>query len=97
MATTVTTLQDVIDQLKILTKVVLSSKTALSIEEAAAYTGLAVSYLYKLTSTQEVPHYKPRGKMIYFNRDELDQWLLQNRVKPLAEIDKAAVSHLVRA
>ena len=77
----VITLSDVIDQLEILTKAVLSSKSVLSIDEASAYTRLTVSYLYKLTSTQEIPHYKPRGKMLYFNRDELDQWLLQNRVK----------------
>ena len=23
-------------------------------------------------------HYKPRGKMVYFAKEELDEWLLQN-------------------
>lgn len=95
--TSVTTLSAINDRLDLLTRAVLSTKTVLSIEEAAAYSNLTVSYLYKLTSAQEIPHYKPRGKMIYFNRDELDHWLLQNRVKPLSEIDKAASNHLVRA
>ena len=34
--------------------------------------------LYKLTSGKEIPHYKPRGKMIYFAKEDLDEWLLQN-------------------
>ena len=36
------------------------------------------SMLYKLTSGKEIPHYKPRGKMIYFAKEDLDEWLLQN-------------------
>lgn len=87
-----TTLQEISNRLDLLTAAVLTNKTALNIEEAAAFTGLAISYLYKLTSTQEIPHYKPRGKMLYFNRDELESWLLQRRVKTTDEIEKSAIS-----
>jgi len=89
-----TTLQDIATRLDTLTAAVLSNKTVLTIDEAAAYTGLSVSSIYKLTSTQEIPHYKPRGKMLYFNRAELDSWLLQRRVKTAAEIDATAADHL---
>ena len=68
------TLQDISKRLDILTSAVLSNKNALTIEEAAAFTGLTVSTVYKLTSTQEIPHYKPRGKMLYFNRAELEEY-----------------------
>lgn len=95
--TSVTTLSTINDRLDLLTKEVLSSKTSMTAEEAAAYLGLKVSYLYKLTSTQEIPHYKPRGKMLYFKRDELDSWSLQNRIKTTEEISKEAANHLVRA
>lgn len=95
MATT-TTLQDVIDKLNILTTAVLSNKTTLTIEEAAAYTGLTISYLYKLTSAQEIPHYKPRGKFLYFDRAELDQWLRKGRVNSLSHIDDMAAAHVYR-
>ena len=37
-----------------------------------------VEQVYKLTSGKEIPHYKPRGKMIYFAKEDLDEWLLQN-------------------
>lgn len=88
------TLQDIVVLLEILIQATLSNKTVLTIEEAAAYTGLSVSSIYKLTSTQEIPHYKPRGKMLYFNRAELDGWLLQRRVKTTDEISAAAADHV---
>lgn len=91
------TLQDVAARLDTLTAAVLSNKTVLTIDEASAYTGLSVSSIYKLTSTQEIPHYKPRGKMLYFDRAELDSWLLQRRVKTTTEIDTAAADHVASA
>lgn len=90
----ITTLQDIAARLDTLTAAVLSNKTVLTIDEAAAYTGLSVSSIYKLTSTQEIPHYKPRGKMLYFDRAELDTWLLQRRVKTTDEINAAAADHV---
>lgn len=42
------------------------------------YIGVSESLLYKLTANKEIPHYKPRGKMLYFAKEELDEWLLQN-------------------
>jgi excisionase family DNA binding protein len=95
MTTPIVTLQNVLDHLEILTKAVLSNKQTLNIDEAAAFTGLAVSYLYKLTSTQEIPHYKPRGKMLYFDRSELEGWLRQGKVSSNAEIERKATTHII--
>jgi excisionase family DNA binding protein len=53
-------------------------KKALTLAETARYTGLSTSQLYKMTFKGTIPHYKPRGKMIYFNREELDAWMLCN-------------------
>lgn len=88
------TLSDVINKLDILTNAVLSNKNALTIEECAAYINVSVSHLYKLTSTQQIPHYKPRGKMVYFDRAEIDDWLRQNRVATTSEIEQKAANHL---
>lgn len=90
------TLADVNNKLDILTKAVLSNKQTLSMDEAAIYAALSVSYLYKLTSTQQIPHFKPRGKIIYFDRSELDEWLRQNRVKTTNEIETEASDHINR-
>ena len=35
-------------------------KDVLTTEEAAEYTGLSLSQLYKLTCSKKIPHYKPR-------------------------------------
>jgi excisionase family DNA binding protein len=90
-----TTLQDVINKIDILTQAVLSNKGTLTLDECAAYTGMSPSHLYKLTSAGEIPHYKPRGKMLYFDRAEIDTWLRQNRVSTRAEIEQQAADHMI--
>jgi excisionase family DNA binding protein len=62
-----------------------------TLPEAAAYLNLGKSRLYKLTSTNVVPHYKPGGKKIFFLKSDLDAYLLRNRVATAEEI-RAAVS-----
>ena len=57
----------------------LSQKNVLTFDEACRYTGIKNSYMYKLTSTGKIPHTKPMGKMIYFDRAELENWLLHNQ------------------
>lgn len=71
----------------------LSSKVVLTFDEVAVYTGLSKSYLYKLTSTGKVPHYKPSGKIIYFDKKEIDNWLLSNRRVTTKEIDRKAATY----
>ena len=72
----------------------LSNKTVLTFEEAALYTGLSKSYLYKLTSTGGIPCYKPSGKILYFNKPELDEWMLQNRKATTSELGAKADTYL---
>lgn len=84
------------EQLDRIEAAILSQKTVLTFDEAAAYTGLSKSDLYKKTSLRIIPHYKPRGKMIYFNREELDEWLLQNRVSTSEEIETKAQNYVVK-
>ncbi len=63
-----------------------------TIEEARQYIGVSKSHLYKLTSNNLIPHYKPTGRKIYFEKRELDQWLLRNRVKTREEIESEAAT-----
>ena len=71
-------------------------KEVLTCEEAARYLGMSKSYLYKLTMRQQIPHYKPLGKMCYFNRVELEQWLQSNRVATQEEIRQQAQSYCMK-
>lgn len=44
----------------------------------------------------DVPHFKPFGKLNYFNRLELDQWLQQNRCSTDAELTDKAMHYCSR-
>lgn len=68
----------------------------LDFEEASRYLRLSESHLYKLTSLRQVPHYCPQGKKLYFDREELDWWLLRNRRVTKYEIDIATTDYIIR-
>jgi len=72
------------------------NKEVLNFKEAAKYLDVSQSHLYKLTYRKEIPHYKPRGKQVFFERKELDRWLLQNRQTTRAEIEQAAIDYVVK-
>ena len=72
------------------------TKEVLTSNEAAKYMGVSKSYLYKLTMRQQIPHYKPMGKMVYFNRLELEQWLQSNRVSTATEISQQAAAYCMK-
>lgn len=73
------------ERLDRLERLLISNKKVLTFDEASDYTGISKSYLYKLTASAKVPHSKLR-KLIFFDRVELDQWLLQNRIKTQQEL-----------
>jgi len=62
-----------------------ATKTVLTFDEGCNYTGLTKSFMYKQTS---------QGKMIYFERAELEKWLLRNRITPANEIDEQASTYV---
>ena len=78
-----------------LENLVLHSKNVLSFEEASRFLNLSKSYLYKLTSGNLIPHYKPQGKMLYFEKTELEAWLRQNPVRTQAQTDAEAQKYVL--
>ena len=83
------------ERLSRIENMLLSQKTVLSFNEASVYTGLSKSHLYKLTSTGGVPCYKPTGKKLYFDKVELDEWMLRNKKLSQDEIDDKAENFLM--
>ena len=67
----------------------------LTIDEAAVYLDVAKSTLYKLTSAKKIPHYKSRGKRVYFAKGELNTWLCRNPVKTTGQIEQQADDYIV--
>lgn len=66
------------------------AKPFLTVEELASYLGVKTSYVYKMTHNREIPYYKPGGKMVYFDRKEIDEWVLSQRVATADEIRSEA-------
>lgn len=74
-------------------KLLLSNKKVLSFDETCDYTGFSRSYLYKLTAKKTIPHSCPNGKMLFFDKEKLDSWLLQNERKSGKEINSEALTY----
>ena len=67
----------------------------LTLPEAAKFLDLSRSHLYKLTSERKIPHFKPNGKKIYFDKSELVQWLKSKPKRTLEETEEKAASYIV--
>lgn len=63
----------------------------LTFKEACKYLDISASYLYKLTSTAKITHFKPNNKKIYFKKTDLRKWLLRGRVSSEQELEQKAV------
>lgn len=70
-----------------------NDQTIFNFEEGCQYIGISKSHGYKLTSTGKIPHAK-RGKRIYFEKSQLDKWLLQNKVQTQEELEAATNDYL---
>lgn len=78
--------ESLLERLTLLEENIYTTKNVFTFMEACMYLGISESLLYKLTASKEIPHYKPRGKMLYFDKAELDGWLKQNNVPTLGNI-----------
>lgn len=87
--------QEELDQLALdIGKVVaICHKEVLTFDEAVRYTGLKKGCLYKLTASKTIPHFKPNGKVIFFKREALEQWMMSNPVATAADIAAAAQAY----
>ena len=45
-----------------------AAKEVLNLEEAATFLGIAKSTLYKMTHLDQIPYFKPSGKLIFFEK-----------------------------
>lgn len=71
-------------------------KRLITLKEMAKHLGVSKSYLYKLTSKGLIPHYKPTGKVIYFEKSEVEEWLMKNPIKAVSQLEEEATSYQLR-
>jgi excisionase family DNA binding protein len=69
------------------------AKTILNVSEAASYLNLARQTIYGLTSKRLIPFMKT-GKKLYFQKGDLDQWLLDGKQLTKAEIESKGITSI---
>lgn len=79
---------------KRMNEVVMTQKEMMSFEEARLYLNLSRSYLHKLCSSRLIQYFKPGGKLVYFRRADLDEWLKRHVCAPAAVLKTRAVELL---
>lgn len=90
-------MEEVLNQLQELKRLaVLGAKNVLNMDDVCLLSGLSKSHLYKLVWSKRIPYYKSEGgKMTYFNKQEIENWLMAYRVPTAAETEQAAINHCV--
>ena len=78
---------NILDEIKFYVQM---NKDTFTMKELAMYTGLSKQTLYKLTSKRKIPFYSPNGKILYFDKKEIDVWLKTNKTPTEDEISNQA-------
>lgn len=79
-----------IEELKALT--LLAAKNTLTLDDVVLLFGFSRSTIYKLTSSKAIPHYR-RGKVLFFDKAELDAWAKECRINTQAEAEAQALAY----
>ena len=89
-------LKNIVHKLEVIESLIhdqnLNSKEILDFRESCKFLGLSKSTLYKLTCSGQIPFYKPNGKLIYFNKNELIHWITRRRIDSNEEIQQRAIN-----
>lgn len=87
-------MKDIIFMLKEIKSLLQQNKQILNVDETSALLGISKTYLYRLVEQGKIKSYKPFGKLMYFDRDELVNSLKQNATKSQDEISIKATNYL---
>ena len=86
----------ILHKLNRIEKHIFSLKPILNVEELAEYTGFKKSYIYKLVHSNSLPFSKPNGKILFFDKSKIDEWLLSNSSKSNNEIEQEALEFALK-
>ena len=76
-------------------KQTLYRKKMLSVRETCELTGLSRGSLYNLTYKHLIPFYRPNGKMIFFDAEDIEKWMRRNRIPSREEEEQNALNYVV--
>lgn len=71
-----------------------AAKEILNMEEASKFLGISKSTFYKMTHQGTIPFYKPFGKLIFFEKATLLEWVRGAKSKSDEEVKAEAAAKL---
>ena len=73
-----------------------ASSPVMDARECATYVGVSLGSLYRMTSERKIPHYKMGENRLLFNREEIDRWMMRERVRTRDELRTEAAVRSIR-
>lgn len=64
------------------------SSQVLTVKQLMELTQMSRPQIYALTTQRKIPYYKPSGKLLYFKKDEVLEFIFSNRIEPTAGLQK---------
>ena len=52
----------------------------LTVQQLADYLHVSRDHIYQLVSKRKIPFVRPVGRLIFFNREEIDAWMKRARI-----------------
>lgn len=80
-----------LNQLEIL--ILGTTKEILTVEDLINYTGFSRSCIYKLVHNSLIPYSKPNGKTLFFEKSEIDNFLLKNKFPSVSQTKQKAIEY----
>lgn len=88
----------ILDKLNQLETLIVSNiKQILTVEDLINYTGFSRSYIYKLVHKNVIPYSKPNGKVLFFQKFEIDEFLLQNKSASTSQLEQKAIQYTLNS
>jgi len=87
--------KEIINELAEIKKLtLLGTKKVLTLSDLSLLSGISKSTLYKMVQKRMIPHYK-NAKLLYFEKNEIESYLLQNRISTNDEIETQTANFLI--
>lgn len=59
------------------------------------YLNVSKSFIYKMTSSNNIPHSK-KGEKLFFDKEIITKWVLENKISTQDEIEQIANNYLLK-
>jgi len=93
-------IQKLAKEIKLLNKEVKDSslfrKRIYTLKEASIVASVSISYMQKLVASNQIPHSKPTGKLIFIKRRDLEKFLMRNYIKSNNDLEEISANYLQR-